>query len=75
MNSPETIEENENNLIDVRSSFNLSQNAIRTTFNTMFTKRFFFGFAFMERDTYVFFERLNPRVNLFALRHKIFDIG
>ena len=56
MNSPETMEENENNLIDVRSSFNLSQNAIRTTFNTMFTKRFFFGFAFMERDTYVFFE-------------------
>ena len=50
MNSPETMEENENNLINVRSSFNLSQNAIRTTFNTCL-QALFFRFAFMERDT------------------------
>ena len=49
MNPPETMEENENNLIYMRSSFSLLQNAIRTTFNTIFTERFFSVLLFLER--------------------------
>ena len=49
INPPETMEENENNLIYMRSSFSLLQNAIRTTFNTIFTERFFFCFTFFGK--------------------------
>ena len=49
MNPPEKMEENENNWIYMRSSFSLLQNVIRTTFNTIFTERFFFCFTFFGK--------------------------
>ena len=49
MNSPETLKENDSNFIRIRSSFILSQKAIRTTYNSIFTERFFFYLLFFGK--------------------------
>ena len=49
MKSPEAMEENENNLIYMGSSFSLLQNAIRITLNTTFREHFFFCFTFFGK--------------------------
>lgn len=50
MKSPEAMEENENNLIYMGSSFSLLQNAIRITLNTTFREHFFFLFYFFWKE-------------------------
>ena len=49
MNSPETLKENDSNFIRIRSSFILSQKAIMTTYNSIFTERFFYLLFFGKR--------------------------